>query len=131
MEKRIGIIGSGSSYRSNMLMKELMNFEHSVGKLIIVCPMRNIIEPLVEKMKIINPRLEIIMVDDLSGHPDALVINGTNNSEVARSLELKCVEVMREPIIVHDKKMQFGENYRRENRYRSDHHNFNAKSYRR
>lgn len=111
-----------------LLSKE---FSTAVGKIIIVHPPKEDLAGLIARMHEINPKLEIILVDDLSAHKDVLITNGTNNAEFARSFELKNVEVMKEPIIVHDKKMQFGENYRREQRYRSDRHNFNAKSYRR
>ena len=134
---KIALIGndslSGESVSARVAKMLEEHFSTAVGKLVIVHPAKEDLNGLVELMKTKNPDLEIVLVDDLAAHKDIHIVNGINNAEFARSMELQSIKMV-EPVIVRDEKMQFGENYRREQRYRSDRHNFNsskAKHYRR
>lgn len=134
MNETIGIIGAGDalSPAQRMLKKVLTeNFSKAVGKLIIVHPGPYEFGDIIKEMREINPSLEIELVHDLSGHKDVLIINGSNNAEVARSMEISYVKAYDGDIEVNRLMRKHSIEQRKENRFRSQRHNFNPKNYRR
>lgn len=134
---KIAVIGAGFNgddisptvkWLESIIMKD---FNKSVGKLIIMHPGQTDFGDMISRMKELNPNLEIELVNDLAGHRDLLIVNGTTNQIVARSMEIKIVETIDPYIEARQLAKKHSLEQKRDNRYRSQRHNFNPKNYRR
>jgi hypothetical protein len=133
MEKAIGIIGMGwdiSSAERHLERIIVSNFSTAEGKLIIVHPGKESFGNLIEKMKEINPKLIIVIQDHNQVDPDLI------SEDKAKRIEMMEIKMMRdiqpEEVTMAKRPVFFSkQDLRRDQRYRSDRHNFNPKNYRR
>jgi hypothetical protein len=130
MNKAIGIIGMGRDISTAKRYLERIlteNFSTAKGKLIIVHPGKESFGNLIEKMKEINPNLVIVLQDHNQGDPDLIFVDNAKKIEM---IELKNIVRDIEPVVMSKNPMFFSKkDLRRDQRYRSDRHNFNSSKY--